>query len=226
MNPRSFDHREPLCRGSLSVDRFTAVSHQTVKLTKGKHSSPEQGACAMELASMLAGEPFSDDPLSVCPVIGSFLRAYNDSIDDDRRQDLYEYASKVVGSRASEAVERARAKRLIAWAVERRRPLWARLLARAARRWLGLENRQPFLGPPVVRAIGRHTDETHAQALALIDELLALDTARPAPSTMVADGRQSAQGVAQAVARDAHVAAQSDDERTGIALLRERHNVT
>ena len=48
---------------------------------------------------MLAGEPFTDHPASVCPVIGSFLRAYNDSVDDGRRQDLYEYASKVVGSR-------------------------------------------------------------------------------------------------------------------------------
>ena len=31
---------------------------------------------------MLAGEPFNDRPQSVCPVIGSFLRAYNDRIDD------------------------------------------------------------------------------------------------------------------------------------------------
>ena len=48
---------------------------------------------------MLAGEPFSDHPHSVCPVIGSFLRAYNDRIDDRRRQDLYAYAAAVVGSR-------------------------------------------------------------------------------------------------------------------------------
>ena len=27
---------------------------------------------------MLAGEPFTDQPESVCPVIASFLRAYND----------------------------------------------------------------------------------------------------------------------------------------------------
>ena len=52
------------------------VSYQTIKLSTGKHSSPEAGACVMELASMLAGEPFSDHPESVCPVIGSFLRAY------------------------------------------------------------------------------------------------------------------------------------------------------
>jgi hypothetical protein len=64
------------------------INHQTIKLGKGKHNSPEEGACMMELASMLAGEPFSDHPHSVCPVIGSFLRTYNDSIDDQRRQDL------------------------------------------------------------------------------------------------------------------------------------------
>ena len=64
------------------------ISYQTITLSKGKPASPEDGACAMELASMLAGEPFNDHPRSVCPVIGSFLRAYNDRIDDGRRQDL------------------------------------------------------------------------------------------------------------------------------------------
>jgi len=38
------------------------VTHQTIRLSRGKHSSPEEGACVMELASMLAGEPFSDHP--------------------------------------------------------------------------------------------------------------------------------------------------------------------
>ena len=52
---------------------------------------------------MLSGEPFTDHPASVCPVIGSFLRSYNDSIDQRRRQSLYDYASKVVGSRAARA---------------------------------------------------------------------------------------------------------------------------
>lgn len=88
------------------------ISYQTITLSKGKHASPQDGACAMELASMLAGEPFNDHPQSVCPVIGSFLRAYNDRIDDGRRQDLYGYAAKVVGSRASLDVQHARAERL------------------------------------------------------------------------------------------------------------------
>jgi hypothetical protein len=39
----------------------------------------------MELSSMLAGEPFTDHPVAVCPVIGALLRTYNDTIDDERR---------------------------------------------------------------------------------------------------------------------------------------------
>jgi hypothetical protein len=57
----------------------------------------------MELVSMLAGEPFSDAPLCACPIIGAFLRAYNDAIDDDRRQDLYRCAALVVGTATPDA---------------------------------------------------------------------------------------------------------------------------
>src|SRR5690242_426726 len=85
------------------------VSHQTVKLARGKHASPEDGVCVMELASMLTGEEFSDHPRSVCPVIGAFLRAYNDRVDDRWRRDLWAYAAKAVGTRSTIAVERERA---------------------------------------------------------------------------------------------------------------------
>ena len=51
------------------------VTHQTIKLSKGKHTSKDDGACFMELASMLADEPFSEHPAAVCPVIGALLRA-------------------------------------------------------------------------------------------------------------------------------------------------------
>ena len=74
------------------------VSYQTIRLAKGKHQSAEQGACVMELASMLAGESFTDHPQSVSAPIASFLRRYNDVLDDRRRQDLYPYAARVVGT--------------------------------------------------------------------------------------------------------------------------------
>ena len=58
---------------------------------------------------MLAGERFSDHPVSVCPIIGALLRAYNDDIDEPRRHDLYRYAAESVGTRASYAIQVRRA---------------------------------------------------------------------------------------------------------------------
>jgi hypothetical protein len=89
-------------------DTAQVASHQTVRLSRGKHRDPTQGVCVMELASMLAGERFSDRPRSVCPVIGAFLRAYNDRVDDARRQDLYVFAAEAVGTRSDRATRRRR----------------------------------------------------------------------------------------------------------------------
>jgi hypothetical protein len=69
----------------------------------------------MEVASMLAGELFSDEPDCVCPVIAEFLRTYNDQVDDERRQDLLPYASLVVDTRDGAAVERRRAEYCLDW---------------------------------------------------------------------------------------------------------------
>jgi hypothetical protein len=150
------------------------ISHQTIKLSRGKHRSPEDGACVMELASMLAGERFTDHPLSVCPVIGSFLRAYNDLIDDFRRQDLYAYASKIVGSRSSKDVQRQRAERLAEWSREMtgRGPGRFVRLRRLSRMGKAQTER---VGLIAVRSIHHSSNKTHGAALGLIDELLRID---------------------------------------------------
>ncbi|MGH2948261.1 MAG: hypothetical protein ACRDPC_18735, partial [Solirubrobacteraceae bacterium] len=98
---------------------MTAASHQTVRLSQGKHRDPDHGACVMELASMLGGEPFSDRPRCVDPVIAGFLRTYNDGIDDRRRQDLYGLATDVVGTRAVAGVQAERAHMCLRWAQAR-----------------------------------------------------------------------------------------------------------
>lgn len=127
---------------------------------------------------MLAGERFTDHPGSVCPVIGAFLRAYNDVVDDDQRQDLYEYAALVVGSRGSPAVMRARADRLTAWALQRRERHWSRRFLPARWRTIGLEEWVPLylVGSYAIRSIWRLSDETHSTVLALIDDLLAINS--------------------------------------------------
>jgi hypothetical protein len=132
----------------------------------------------MELASMLAGEPFTDHPQSVSPPIASFLRRYNDLLDDRRRQALYPYAARVVGTASRPQVELARVRRVMAWADEmwatRRWPLRCRL--GAYRRSKARTNHPELAGSYAVRALPRMSDTTHAAALALVDELIAMGT--------------------------------------------------
>jgi hypothetical protein len=153
------------------------INYQTIKLSRGRHSSPEHGACVMELASMLAGEGFTDHPRSVSRPIASFMRGYNDVLDDRRRADLYRYAAQTVGTTSSLAVEKARVARLLDWSDE----LWQRrssgsLIERLRlRRALKERSTDPEpAGTYAVHAIGKVSDEIHASALALVDELIAM----------------------------------------------------
>lgn len=142
-------------------------SHQTIELSRGKHASPAQGACVMELASMLAGERFTDRPRSVSPVVAALLRCYNDGLDDDRRQELYRFAAAAVGTR-DRAAEAARLEAAgLEFGVERSR------FGRIGRRW-------------ELRAVGRKVlayaravdDAGHARFLGFVERLIAVTSAR------------------------------------------------
>src|SRR4051794_25293008 len=160
------------------------VSHQTVRLRRGKHASPEKGVCVMELASMLAGEPFSDRPQAVCPVIGAYLRSYNDVVDDDRRQDLYIYASEAIGTAGTAALRRRRAERCLA-EIARLHDQRSRV-----RRWLsgrpelslrGCRTGLGRVGRHLARARRRSGPEGHGRAVAPAEERIAM--ARLPPSS-------------------------------------------
>jgi hypothetical protein len=87
-----------------------------IRLSPGAHSSPEEGVCVVELASVLAKEKFSDRPRCVCPVIGAFLRGWNDRATHVERQRLTPYAALIVGSRRSRWVTHARRDLCLEWA--------------------------------------------------------------------------------------------------------------
>jgi hypothetical protein len=149
------------------------VTHQTVRLKRGAHRNPDDGACVMELASMLSGEGFSDQPRTVCPVIAGFLRAYNDILDDERRQDLYPVASAVVGTATSDEDVIARRVHLIAeWGREQLSRRRRRFLGGQRSAWLD-ESHGRDIGVLVVRTVRRIDDVAHASALALIEALVA-----------------------------------------------------
>jgi hypothetical protein len=152
------------------------VSHQTIKLAAGRHRRPEDGACVMELASMLADEPFSDRPESVCPVIAGFLRSYNDHVDPQRRQDLYLYAARAVGTRADAPTEGIRAQICMRWARHAwdPPPVRVRIL-----HWL-LRCQGPDIdGVFAARAaVATHGGVAHQLVLTLLDELIAVGANR------------------------------------------------
>jgi hypothetical protein len=88
----------------------------SVRLTPGTHASPRDGACVVELASLIAGEEFSDRPQCVDPVIAAFLRGWNDRAADANRQRLRPYAELIVGTRESAELTRARRETCLEWA--------------------------------------------------------------------------------------------------------------
>jgi hypothetical protein len=123
----------------------------------------------MELASMLAAEPFSDRSGTVSPVIGAFLRTYNDGVGDERRQDLYPLASEIVATASTRAVEEERASRCLSFtrAVGGRLPAGRAALAMATPEASGSW-----------AALAALRSGEHERALAFVRELVAL---RPAP---------------------------------------------
>jgi hypothetical protein len=165
------------------------VSHQTVVLSRGRHRDVQHGVCVMELASMLAGERFSDHPASVSPVIAGFLREYNDRIDDARRPDLLRFATEAVGTRASADVERVRSAMCRNWAR-------ARLADADCRGWrsrrlrvsVGVSERSRPAACGVLAArvaaaaIPRGGDAAHDRALAFAELLIATHAPLPAAS--------------------------------------------
>lgn len=63
----------------------------------------------------MADEEFSDRPACVCPVIGAFLRGWNDRAAYADRQRLRPYALRIVGTREADAVTRARRELCLEW---------------------------------------------------------------------------------------------------------------
>lgn len=91
-------------------------TYQTVRLSAGSHRAPADGACVLELASMLNDEPFSDRPRSVCPALREFLQGYNDGLPDELRQELFGLAAEIVETHGPPRMTAWRARLCVGWA--------------------------------------------------------------------------------------------------------------
>lgn len=68
-------------------------------LSRGRHAAPEEGACLMEYVSVIAGEPFSDHPACVEPLLVRLAWAVNDSAPASVRASLVHFAPRMIGTR-------------------------------------------------------------------------------------------------------------------------------
>jgi hypothetical protein len=66
-------------------------------LSRGKHRRPRRGACFMELASYVAGEPWSDHPACTHPALATLARDVNDFTSDQNRNRLAPLIPSVIG---------------------------------------------------------------------------------------------------------------------------------
>ena len=166
---------------------LTTEELETITLKSGSHATREEGVCAMEAVAWLAGEPHSDAPECASPVIGAFLRSWNDALptDEGRQRLLRPLLPLVIGTRADNATELWRSYMALDWLVRVHTPAWLRLA--------GLDD--------------------HAEALIALDEITgpatmekalpALNTARAAARDTWAAAGAAAWGATWAAAGDA-----------------------
>ncbi|MGZ4286704.1 MAG: hypothetical protein ACXVW5_21115 [Solirubrobacteraceae bacterium] len=92
-------------------------------LAYGTHSTPEEGRCAMEWVSHLAGEPHSDDPACVSPVLRAYCTSLNDTLEDGPRQHLRPYLARTIGT-ADDGLDEARSWMALDWLIRTYAPTW------------------------------------------------------------------------------------------------------
>ena len=92
-------------------------------LAYGTHATPNEGRCAMEWVSHLAGEPHSDQPACVSPVLRAYCTSLNDSLDTEPRQLLRPYLARTIGT-ADDGLDEARSWMALDWLIRRYATAW------------------------------------------------------------------------------------------------------
>ena len=109
----------------MSVVEERLPQIESLVLEVGSHEPPDNGlvhACVMEAVAYVAAEPWSDHPECASPVLGAFLRSWNDGLPDADRQMLKPFIPRLVGTAASSAVEEKRAWLIVPWPAASYRP--------------------------------------------------------------------------------------------------------
>ncbi len=177
-----------------------------IKLSGGKHNSPESGLCIMEAVSyIMAEDKFTDHPKCACPVITAFAIRTNDWMNDAERNMLLPYVLRIAGSKSTLDIEKQRAYMCADYAV--------RVFVPLALRTRGFEERAKKLEScakivdKATAIAGKEAAYADAYAAAYADAYAAADAA--ADAYAAADAAAYAYAAAYADA-DADAAAYAD----------------
>lgn len=115
--------------GTIDPERLAKLNDIT--LDEGGHKDAADGMCVMEAAAWIAGEKWTDHPSCVSPLLAEFCRDLNDEWDDEQRQRLKPFVTRVIGT-AGDGQDEARSYLALDWLVRTYTPAWLDLAGLSA----------------------------------------------------------------------------------------------
>ena len=113
----------------MTVTILRPLDLTTLHLGTGSHRDPGDqppapgDLCLLEACAWMAGEPWSDSPTCVSPVLADYGRDINDLLPDDRRQRLVPLIPQMLGT-AGDGLDETRSYEALDWLVRTYTPAW------------------------------------------------------------------------------------------------------
>jgi hypothetical protein len=201
-----------------TIDEVRLAKVMALTLKSGAHVSFSRGACVMEAVAYVAGEKWGDTPECACPVIGAFMRSWNDSLDDEARNRLLKpLVPRLVGSKATPEIEERRSYMALDWLIRVFTPKWLDMVPALHEHTKALRELEEIADMAGAAAAGKRVNAAWAAARAAARDAAwdaARAAARDAAWAAAGDAAWAAAGdAARAAARDAAWAAAGDAAR-------------
>jgi hypothetical protein len=187
-------------------------------LKSGGHTPNDTKMCVMEAVAWVTHKDWTDHPPCVCPVIGAFMRAWNDGLPEEERTSiLLPYIPRLLNTKGDTALEQRRATMAADWLIRTHTVAWLRLakLDTQADLLAALPEITDFANcpslMPALTAVRKDADAARDAAGAA-----AWDAARAAAWDAA---RDAARAAARAAARDALKATKTELQQSAVVLV-------
>ena len=177
---------------SIAPDRAHWLDELTLGSGAHRDATPGQW-CLMEATAYLAGEPWSDHPACVSPVLSVYGRGLNDAWDDVQRQKLIPFIPRLLGT-ADDGQDEARSYLALDWLLRTYAPAWLDLAGHMAEAAALREHRR-IVDMAAVRSIEPAAQAAQA-ARSAAESAAAWSSAESAASSAASSAARSAAGPA------------------------------